>query len=177
MTAPVVICPCCGGPVAPTRLLVDISANRASRNGVTVTLSPRNTEILHLLDKAFPEPAPHGRLMLSLFGRSGGPESTDTLKVHISKLRRVIVPLGLAVISVWGAGYLLVIDNPEVSAKSIHRKNPRWTDRELKALRRYVIDDKLSVVEAAKRLRRSPGGTAHKIAHLALTSLTGGAHG
>ncbi len=163
--------------MSPTRLLVDMTANRASRNGITVYLPPRSTEILHLLHSAYPEPIGHARLMIRLFGHDGGPESTDTLKVHISKLRRVILPLGLAITPIWGTGYLLVVDDPTATARTVHRKNPRWTKRELNALRRYVFDERLSVVEAATRLRRSPGAAAHKIAQLALSTVTGAAHG
>jgi DNA-binding winged helix-turn-helix (wHTH) protein len=164
--APTPVCPCCGAPVDPSRLMVDLSTNRATRNGATVNLTPRMVELLAVLNEAYPNAATHERLMLRMFGADGGPDCTDTLKVHVSKLRKYLAPLGLAIEPLWGQGYQLVIAGQ--AREPTHRgTNQRWGREELKTLEHMVFVAKIDPVQAAIKLGRSPYGTIHQVRKIA----------
>lgn len=55
-----------------------------------------------------------GRDALAEAGWPSGPPGRNALDVHILRLRRRIVPLGLAITTVRGRGYLLEVDGPVV---------------------------------------------------------------
>lgn len=151
-------CPCCGHEIDANRLLVDLHTNTATRNGITVHLSPRLSEILVILHSAWPGTVEHGTLLNRLYGADGGPEETATIKVHISQLRKAVHSLGVAIVPVWRVGYRLEVDAAAQAGPRRRGASPRWEPDEVRRLDRMIYRDGLSTAEAAARLGRSLAG-------------------
>lgn len=166
------VCPCCGQPVDPSRLIVDLNTNQATRNGVTARLSPRMSEILIVLNATWPGTVRHDRLLQRIYGADCGPEDTITIRVHMSKIRQLVRPLGVGIEARWGTGYRLVFD---VKADPSRKRgdNRHWAPDEIKKLEHLVYVSGLSVVDASRQLGRSPGATTHKVRQIGRTRETG----
>lgn len=101
-------CPCCGSDISQTdRPLVSLETNRIMAGGEILHLPPMETEILAVLAEAMPRPVDYGRLIARLWGGNPIDYPRDSINVRISKLRRKIEPLGLAIKTHWGRGYAL----------------------------------------------------------------------
>ncbi|MCP2259026.1 Transcriptional regulatory protein, C terminal [Streptoalloteichus tenebrarius] len=72
----------------------------------SVTISPTQAELLELLVERFGQLVPRKALGARIAGRPGG-ATRNALDLHIMRLRRRIQPLGLAIRTAWGRGYLL----------------------------------------------------------------------
>lgn len=103
------ICACCGSTVKVVKPLIDLNANTIAWGDKSVKTTPMCVEVVHALGAAYPNAIAHDRLMFALWGSNGEQGSAETLKVHITKTRQAIAPLGLRIENVWGQGYRLVI--------------------------------------------------------------------
>jgi DNA-binding winged helix-turn-helix (wHTH) protein len=74
--------------------------------GQTITVSRTETDLLECLVRQFGMPVPREMLQECLPDRPGG-SSRNALDLHIMRVRKRIAPLGLAIRTVWGLGYLL----------------------------------------------------------------------
>lgn len=101
-------CPCCGGEMYSKRLVyVDLRTNRAHVGGKEVRLPPMQAEVLHVLATAWPQPVHYDTIMARVQGSHDG-ASEGSLKVHISKVREAIRPLGASIECLWKWGYRLI---------------------------------------------------------------------
>ncbi|WP_271222856.1 helix-turn-helix domain-containing protein [Streptosporangium carneum] len=73
----------------------------------SVTLSPRQAELLDLLISRFGEVVPREALWFRLCQESGGLKTRNALDLHMMRIRQRVTPLGLTVRTVWGRGYVL----------------------------------------------------------------------
>jgi DNA-binding winged helix-turn-helix (wHTH) protein len=88
-------------------LLPQVDPNGVLRfSGRSITLSPSETDLLECLVRRFGLLVTREALRDCLPDRPGG-ASRNALDLHIMRLRRRIRPLGLAIRTVWGRGYLL----------------------------------------------------------------------
>lgn len=84
--------------------------------GRSITVSRTETDLLECLIRQFGVLVSREALLECLPDRPGG-TSRNALDLHIMRLRRRIEPLGLAIRTVWGRGYLLDAgEEPEVAA-------------------------------------------------------------
>jgi hypothetical protein len=75
-----------------------------ARNGAVVILSPLEHQIAAPLIEHFGDPVADDVLIASAWDRGG---SEDTLRVHVSRLRRRLAPVGLKIVSVRAFGYVM----------------------------------------------------------------------
>lgn len=75
----------------------------------SVTLSPKQAELLMLLVDRFGEVVPREALRFQL-GRDEGSMTRNALDLHMMRIRPRIQTLGLTVRTVWGRGYVLDAD-------------------------------------------------------------------
>lgn len=103
-------CACCGSQVNAQKPLVDLNTNTIAWGGNHTHLEPKRAELMATLVGAYPNVVLSARLLFALWGNTeDGDGSDDTLKVHITRTRQQIAPLGLRIVNVWGQGYKLVI--------------------------------------------------------------------
>lgn len=102
-------CPCCGQSVPTDSLLVSLDTNTASRNGVTISLTPSETEILFALARRFPSPASRDALLLARFGRVDAPGS-NIIDAMLSHMRKAVGALGVRIVNVPYRGWRLVYE-------------------------------------------------------------------
>ena len=76
-----------------------------SHHGVTVFLSPVEQHLAEPLVQHFGEAVADDDLIRAAWLDEGGNE--QTLRVHVSRLRRRLAPVGLTITSIRGFGYLL----------------------------------------------------------------------
>jgi two-component system OmpR family response regulator len=78
-----------------------------TQNGSVVLLSPVEQHLAEPLIANFGEAVSEGDLMSSAWHEGG---SEQTLRVHMSRLRRRLVPLGLTITSIRAYGYVMRVD-------------------------------------------------------------------
>lgn len=100
-------CPTCGAPFTGERPRVDLDLNSFICAAGWVRLPGHQAEILSILLKAYPGIARHDAIFLGLYGGGEMPE-TDSIKVHITHLRKRLRRLGWGVRATYGRGYQLV---------------------------------------------------------------------
>ncbi len=105
-------CPCCGQSVDTGDLLVSLDSNTASRNGVTVLLTPTQVDIVQALLAALPGNVAHERFTRILWGeRTRGPSDPKlVVRVEISHMRKRLADLGVSIVPVYGEGYRMVVE-------------------------------------------------------------------
>lgn len=91
-------CPCCGQPIpASDDVIVSLDTNSITVRGVSLRLTSRQTEILHVLAKRMPAPVRRGVIVAQVWGLSESETASKSLDVHFFNLRRKLEPLGLAI--------------------------------------------------------------------------------
>jgi len=109
------LCPLCSHPIAPLALLVCLESSAATRFGQMVQLTPHQAAILDMLARRSPRATSIELIAMKLWGAEDGPEHEhNTIRVHVSRLRRKLAPLGVSISNRYVAGYRLVFD--EVAA-------------------------------------------------------------
>jgi DNA-binding winged helix-turn-helix (wHTH) protein len=106
--------------------------------GQSVTVSRTETDLLECLARQFGALVPRAVLRDCLPDRPGG-ASRNALDLHIMRVRRRIRPLGLAVRTVWGRGYVLEAVESPVAAQPVPHPARRPD-----ALRRPPFDNELA---------------------------------
>lgn len=103
-------CPTCGQAVATAALLVDLDANRVSYGGRVAKLVPSETEVLFTLARAAPGMVSNDQLRAAIWGGAAAERESNVIKVHISRLRKKLAPLGIHIETHRGYGYSLKCD-------------------------------------------------------------------
>ncbi len=75
-----------------------------TRNGTVVILSPAEQQIATPLIENFGNAVAEHELIAAAWHEGG---SEDTLRVHVSRLRRRLVPIGLTITSIRAYGYVM----------------------------------------------------------------------
>lgn len=91
---------------------VDLTTNVASRQGVSVTLTPNQASLVYVLAKQFPELVPVVDLAKAVWG-ARLPRSINTVRVMITDLRLRLIPLSANVQNQNGRGYRLELEPME----------------------------------------------------------------
>jgi DNA-binding response OmpR family regulator len=103
------MCSCCGQPIPENAtVIISLDNNTLVVRGQCVKLAPRQAEILFLLVKRMPNIVPYSILIEQVWSSSETESTSNTLKVHISNIRRKVRPLGLNIERAWGHGLRLV---------------------------------------------------------------------
>ena len=108
-------CPLCGSPIDGEELLVDMRAGIVSRRGLIVHLERRELQIVSLLNKLRPAVVPRERIYLSMYPGPDHYPNDHVVAVYIFRLRRKLVPLGIAIDTEGHHGYRMTLteDSPE----------------------------------------------------------------
>lgn len=103
------LCPCCRQEL-PDRPAISVSldSNHAVARGHFIELEPDMACVLDALAKAWPNSVAHDRLIFAVWGCTSPLYAINTLRVHITRLRKAVTPLGYNIVVVWGEGYRLV---------------------------------------------------------------------
>lgn len=110
------ICPCCAQAVSAGGLYVSHDTNKASRWGVEVRLGPQDAEILSMLNAGRPGTIRAEKIMAGLYGRGDWPENPrNVLRVKISRIRRMVGPLGVGIEGHYDRGYRLTLSDEPVT--------------------------------------------------------------
>jgi DNA-binding response OmpR family regulator len=103
------MCSCCGQPIPENATVhVSLDYNTITVRGQCVQITRRQADILAVLVKRMPMIVSYSILIEQVWSSSETESTANTLKVHISKIRRKLLPLGLKVERVWGRGFRLV---------------------------------------------------------------------
>jgi DNA-binding response OmpR family regulator len=90
-------CPCCGAPVESEWPRVNLDLNVMFYGDRSTHVSPRGAEIMSVLLDKGREYVPAQLLAERVFGRAKITNSTATLAVHITTLRRQLEPMGFTI--------------------------------------------------------------------------------
>jgi DNA-binding response OmpR family regulator len=101
-------CPCCGQPVDPDTLYVDLAGNRVMRGGTVVPVLARVADFIHVLYPVMPATVDRQRLIVKLWGASSDMGSGKSLELCASKARRALAPFGYTIKCTYGIGYRMV---------------------------------------------------------------------
>jgi len=126
MRAPDQRCPCCGGPITHWAVVVDLNSNTIAVGWrpEPILLRPTTAELAWTLVQAMPTAVRVSTLIDRIWGIGECDNADMLVRVHISALRRKIIPLDLAVATVRGiygsrgagAAYRLVTTSPRPRA-------------------------------------------------------------
>ena len=87
----------------PSRPMLD-AHGQLTRNGAVVILSPVEQHLAAPLIENFENAVAEDDLIAAAWHEGG---SDDTLRVHVSRLRRRLAPIGLTITSIRGFGYVM----------------------------------------------------------------------
>lgn len=100
-------CPCCGQPLPPREIAVDLNSNTLMVGEQHLKIKTRIAEVLSVIIDAWPEIVTRERLSTKVWGLYEIP-SEKAVEVHISNARKLLRPLGWTVKNQYGVGYRLV---------------------------------------------------------------------
>lgn len=104
-------CPLCGSKIDDGSFQVDLSGNYISYHGERRKAQPAIAEVLYMLAKAKPHVIRHQDLIAGLWGSRDGPaHPSETIKVHISNARKLMTGWDVSIISEFGCGYRLDVE-------------------------------------------------------------------
>jgi DNA-binding winged helix-turn-helix (wHTH) protein len=95
--------------------------------GRSITVSPTSTDLLERLVREFGVLVSRDELRNCLPDRDGG-ASRNALDLHIMRVRKRIRPIGLAIRTVWGRGYLLESSGREAASPGSADASPSDVD-------------------------------------------------
>lgn len=102
-------CPCCGAPVDPLAVLVDMASGVVTLGGRATHLTPTEVAMFDLLVKGYPAVTTRERIYDDLY--SNRPEcdwpEVKTIDILICKLRRKLSAIDLEINTIWGRGWVL----------------------------------------------------------------------
>jgi DNA-binding response OmpR family regulator len=88
---------------------VDLTTNCITIEDKEIRLTPKETELAHVLVKAMPGSARKDEIIIALWGQSECEFPETCMKVHANRLRNKISPFGYAIVFVHGyGGYRMV---------------------------------------------------------------------
>jgi len=101
-------CPCCGQAYRFTRVKVSLDHNTISYDRQTVTLAPRNTEIVFVLASRMPATVRRDFMVEQVYGADFTVDGRNCIDMHMVAIRRAIAPLGLAIETIKEVGWRMV---------------------------------------------------------------------
>ena len=101
-------CPCCGGTMRMKHPVVDLESNTIVWGADAKVVTSKQAEIALILSNHMPRPARHEQIIHQLYGHQAGEaeDPLNTLKVHISKLRKTL-PAGVTIRNIHSVGYVM----------------------------------------------------------------------
>ncbi len=101
-------CPCCGTITSDLKAL-NLLAGRSSVvvSGREIIFSKTLFNLFSHLYRRMPNQVTHDSIMTALYSDSLEPPFDAAVKMHIMKLRRLLEPTELQIVTVWGIGYRL----------------------------------------------------------------------
>jgi DNA-binding winged helix-turn-helix (wHTH) protein len=105
-------CPCCGTDLKSSRtLMVDLTTNSVVFGDKSITVgcagSSSVIDLIHVLNKAWPEVVSFPEIGAALWGDDPPPQARAGIRVRISRARSLLDQLGIKIIMVYGRGYRL----------------------------------------------------------------------
>lgn len=101
-------CPTCGAPYMDERPRVDLGRNIFICAAGATRVAPKHAEILTVLLEKHPAAAAAGHIFNSIHGVSGGPDGgTESLRAHMSNIRRLLRDLGWTIKADYNRTYRL----------------------------------------------------------------------
>lgn len=113
-------CPCCGTITSDLKAL-NLLADRSSVvvSGREIIFSRTLFNLLSHLYRRMPNHVTHDSIMTVLYADNLEPPFDATVKMHIMKLRRLLEPTELQIVTVWGIGYRLeLMTTPHSKSKA-----------------------------------------------------------
>lgn len=109
MANPCSICPACHRELDPAGgIVVSLDTNTVAFRGSVVRLAPRQAEVLFVIWQAMPSAARKEAIIAKVWSIDEPEGDTENnLHVHISKLRRRILPIGLKILTTGRKQYIL----------------------------------------------------------------------
>lgn len=103
-------CPTCGHVITDleNKISVDLTSNTVITLIGGVHLPPKEAELAFILVKRMPTFVYHEVLFTYLWGGQGPALPDASLKVYISRLRKLLAPIGIEVENRTGCGYRIV---------------------------------------------------------------------
>ncbi len=108
------ICPTCSQPVGSLPVWLD--GNVAIITGERYRLTPTETDILQAIVSRHPRVAPHEAILQDVYGLLLEWPSPQHFRVRISQIRRKLAGAPIAIESVWGRGYRLIVEEQKERA-------------------------------------------------------------
>lgn len=108
-------CPLCGQEVESLPISILPERGIVVSGGRFATLTGTESRILAVLAERAPILSSKTYLMDQLYALNNGDEPFEKiLDVYICKIRRKIKPLGIEIVTHWGKGYSLTIENVQI---------------------------------------------------------------
>lgn len=103
------LCPTCGQHLPEQGFQFDPESGIVVANGSFVQLPRREAQILEVLLEKAGRVITRESLFAAVYGRLDGPEYEEVIESHVSKLRKKVATLGIAILSERFKGYWLKI--------------------------------------------------------------------
>lgn len=100
-------CPCCGASMRLVKPLVDTTQATISWGGNFTRVGYVEVKLLDILARRYPSVATNALIYDHLYALDDDPPNDNTIKVHVTKLRRKLAAIGLTIRNHWGVGYAL----------------------------------------------------------------------
>ena len=102
-------CPCCGSPQPASRVLVDVAGNQIAYRGRTIRTEAHVANLAQVLANRFGQVVTIDRIVVAMWPNVDTQPLTTQKVIHVtvSKLRKLIKPLGLQIETVYSRGYRL----------------------------------------------------------------------
>ncbi|MBZ9939158.1 helix-turn-helix domain-containing protein [Mesorhizobium sp. BR1-1-16] len=94
--------------MSTSRMAVDLPTNTVQLGVMSVQTTPTVAELIHCLAEVAPRPVTLERLIAKLSGWHE-PMEAVTLRVHISRARNMVRPLGAEIINIRAKGWYLKV--------------------------------------------------------------------
>lgn len=120
------VCPCCGQEVPGAEtLLVSVAAGAASRFGVIARIEPKHAVILSALLRKHPGIVRYAEMIAEVWGWEEPEAPMKIMKVQMSRLRRSLAPLGVAVDTTHSVGWRLRLEPGPITIVPLRHRRGR----------------------------------------------------
>lgn len=91
-------------------VVVDLDVNRLYFGDRNVELVPRLAEVAHILSRRMPGLVLHETIIGEMWGPLEGDCAQLNVNVAVCQLRKLLQPLGIQIVNVWGKGFRMTAD-------------------------------------------------------------------
>lgn len=99
-------CPCCGQSIADSTLRVSLEFNVVIHGSTALDVTPKECEIIHVLQAAWPNTLPTERLVSRVWGRSSN-VNEESMRNLVYNARRKLNTIDFTIRAVRNRGYRL----------------------------------------------------------------------